>query len=55
MRKAMWEHKEPYTKDLLRLAYKENKNKDAEIKVENIQAPILLLGGAPWKVLFTLI
>ena len=46
MKKAMWKHKEPYTKDLLRLAYKENKNRSAEIKVENIKAPILLLGGA---------
>lgn len=46
IKKAMWKHKEPYMKDLLQLAYKENNNKNAEIKVENIKAPILLLGGA---------
>lgn len=46
VRKAMWEYKEPYTKNLLQTAYRANKNKAAEIKVENIKGPILLLGGA---------
>ena len=41
-----WKHHEPYTKQLLLDAYYSDHDKKAEIQVENIHGPVLLLGSA---------
>lgn len=43
--KTSWQHKEPYSKDLLRIAYHANSNPEAIIPIWKINGPILLLGS----------
>ena len=45
MLKDTIKHKEPYTRDLLIRAYEQNMNEEAEIKIENMKASLLLLGS----------